>query len=127
MEKLFAGQRIDYTGEQLCSHWARRTFGLEGDCIVSFAGGCDVKPEFMVDLVDLAAGARIYSPLMLHFIIEHFEHDLGKAVLRQRLFASLTGEYLRSTTARPITRDGDDIFLEENFPYRSRLFPPFRR
>ena len=113
MKTHFAEERIDYTGEQLRSHWARRTFGIEGDCIVAFRGICDVKPEFMVDLVDLEAGSRIYSPLMLHFIIEHFDSDLEKGVLKQRLLAAIVCEYLRSTTGRPITRQGDDIFLEE--------------
>jgi hypothetical protein len=106
-------ERIDYTGEQLQSQWARRTFGIEGDCIVAFTGTCDVKPEFMVDLVDLEAGSSIYSPLMLHFIVEHFDGDLEKGVLRQRMLAATACEYLRSATGRSITRQGDDIFLEE--------------
>lgn len=113
MKAFFAEQRIDYTGEQLRSHWARETFGIEGDCIVSFLGSCDVSPEFMVDLLDLAAGARIYSPLMLHFIAEHFERDLGKGVLRQRLLAALTGEYLREESGREIVRRGDDLYLSD--------------
>jgi hypothetical protein len=113
LKTFFARERIDYTGEQLRSHWARGMFGVEGDCIVSFAGACDVKPEFMVDLADLAEGSRIYSPLMLHFIAEHFERDLEKGVLRQRLLATLACEHLRTTTGREITRSGDDLYLGE--------------
>jgi hypothetical protein len=107
----FSGDRIDYTGEQLRSNWLREKFGIEGDCIVAFVGECDVKPEFMVDLVDLREGSRIYSPLMLHFIVEHTGPDLEKGVLRQRLLASIAAEHLREVTGRPITREGDDLYL----------------
>lgn len=95
------------------SHWARNSFGLEGDCIVSFTGACDVKREYMVDLVDLESGSRIYSPLMLHFIAEHFGCDLEKGVLRQRLLAALACEYLRDASGRRVVRRGDDLFFEE--------------
>jgi hypothetical protein len=113
LETHFAQQRIDYTGEQLRSHWVRKEFGIEGDCIVSFIGACDVKPEFMVDLVDRQSGSRIYSPLMLHFIIEHFDSDLEKGILRQRLLAAIAAEYLSSASDRSIVRQGDDIYLDK--------------
>jgi hypothetical protein len=109
----FTKDRIDYTGQQLRSNWALEMFGLAPDCIVAFVGECDVKPEFMVDLVDLRAGSRIYSPLMLHFIVEHSGADLEKGVLRQRLLAAIAGEHLRAATGRHIARDGDDLYLEE--------------
>lgn len=109
----FSEKRIDYTGQQLRSNWARDTFGISGDCIVAFAGECDVKPEFMVDLVDLREGSKIYSPLMLHFIVKHAGPDLEKGVLRQRLLAAIAAEYLRAATGRLITRDGDDLYLEK--------------
>ena len=113
MQTYFSEKQIDYTGEQLRSRWIRTTFGVEGDCIASFVGGCDVKPEFMVDLVDIADGSSIYSPLMLHFIIEHFEADLEKAVLRQRLLAAIARDWLSGKTGLEIARDGDDLYLGE--------------
>ena len=113
MEFHFAQQRIDYTGEQLHSHWARMAFGIEGDCIVSFTGACDVKPEFMVDLVDSQSGSRIYSPLMLHFIVEHFDSGLVKGILRQRLLAAIAAEHLSSASGHVIIRRGDDLYLNE--------------
>jgi hypothetical protein len=113
LNKLFTENRIDYTGEQLRSNWALEMFGTEPDSIVSFTGECDVKPEFMVDLVDLREGSRIYSPLMLHFIVEHAGADLEKGVLRQRLLAAIAGDYIRRETGRTITRDGDDLYLQE--------------
>lgn len=109
----FSERQIDYTGEQLAPHWLRKTFGLEGDCMVSFVGACDVAQEFMVDLVDLEAGSRIYSPLMLHFLVEHFDGDLEKGVLRQRLLASLARDYLSEASGKPIVRRGDDLYLGE--------------
>ena len=72
-----------YDGTPLHSRWAERTFGVEGDSIVVFRGPCDVPPENIVDLEDLRAGSRIAGPDMLHFIVEQFERDLEKAVLRQ--------------------------------------------
>lgn len=113
MNVHFAEQRIDYTGEQLHSHWARKTFGIKGDCIVSFLGSCDVKPEFMVDLEDIESGSRIYSPLMLHFIIEHFGCNLDRGILMQRLLAALACEHLRDASGLPIVRSGDDLYLEK--------------
>jgi hypothetical protein len=113
VKSYFSDKIVDYTGEQLRSGWAGRTFGIEGDCIVAFIGECDVKPEFMVDLRDLEAGEKIYSPLMLHFIIEHSEVDLEKGVLRQRLLAAIAADYLRDASGRSISRDGDDLYFEQ--------------
>ena len=113
LNTYFAEKRIEYTGQQLQSGWAKKIFGLEGDCIVSFIGQCDVKLEYMVDLIDLQEGSRIYSPLMLHFIVEHSGADLEKGVLRQRLFAVIAGELLRAETGLPIVRSGDDLYLEK--------------
>ena len=107
----FADERIDYTGEQLASGWAEQCFGLSGDSMVAFVGACDVKPEFMVDLEDLRAGAEIRSEEMLHFIIEHGDRDLPRAVLRQRLLVALLAESLnRRLGENRIRREGDDLF-----------------
>ncbi len=81
-----------YTGEQLHSSFAYTTFGILGDSIVAFCGPCDVKTERIVDIEDLRGQNRIYSESMLHFIIEHYDTDLEKAVLRQMTFASIVKE-----------------------------------
>ncbi len=99
--------RIDYDGTQIHSLWAYRSFGVQGDSIVSFQGGCEIPFANMVDLEDVRARSRIASPLMLHFIVEHFDLDLEKAVLRQRLLASIAGERL----GKEVRRDGDDLYL----------------
>jgi hypothetical protein len=44
---------------------------------------------------------------MLHFIAEHFDLDLEKAVLRQRLLAAI----VRDELGGEVRRDGDDLFL----------------
>jgi len=107
----FIPARIAYTGEQLHSHWAYRAHDLLGDSAVAFIGPCDVKPEFMKDVEDLKAGSRIYSEEMLHFIIEHFDVDLDRAVLRQRLLMALMAEALNARLGRPaVARRGSDLY-----------------
>jgi len=95
----FAEREIKYTGAELRSGWLRAAFGLEGDAIAAFIGECDVAPEHMVDLEDLAAGAKIYSRRMLHFIAEHGDPDLRRAVLRQRLLVAIAGECIQRMVA----------------------------
>jgi hypothetical protein len=107
IETRFVPDRIDYDGSQIHSLWAYRTFGIQGDSIVAFLGGCEVRPEHMVDLEDVRARSRIASPLMLHFIVEHFDRDLEKAVLRQRLLAALARDLL----GPEVRREGDDLFF----------------
>lgn len=101
-----------YDGRQLSSLWAFRRFGLQGDSIVAFAGPCRVAGEALVDVADARAGAIIVSRRMLHFIAEHFDRDLEKAVLRQRLLTVLAGEEIARRTGRCPQRKGDDLFYE---------------
>ena len=113
MKTKFLKETIDYTGEQLSSLWAYKTAGLQGDSIVSFIGKADVS-EHLVDLEDVKAMAFIYSEQMLHFIVEHFELDLEKAVLRQRMLMMIIQECLALEGSSPvIERRGDDLFIEE--------------
>jgi hypothetical protein len=107
MKTLWVRSPIDYDGTQIHSLWAYRTFGLQGDSIVAFQGGCEIPFPNMVDLEDVRRRSRIASPHMLHFIAEHFDLDLEKAVLRQRLLSSLACDELGSR----VRRDGDDLFL----------------
>jgi len=121
MKWVFIPKRIDYDGSQLASHFAYKSASLVGDSIVAFVGACDVRPEFMVDVADLASGCEIASRQMLHFIVEHFDADLERAVLRQRLLASILQQAvntrLRSNlivgakSDRFVRRDGDDLFV----------------
>ena len=97
MKYKFTDKIIDYTGQQLRSHYIFETFGLEGDAIVSFVGACAVE-EHMVDLSDKVKKEFIKSEKMLHFLIEHFDSDLEKAILKKRLFVSMILEEIRKDT-----------------------------
>ncbi len=113
MKTLFVRKEIAYTGEQLRALWTYETFGLAGDSIVAFQGPCDVRPEFMLDLEDLRAGAEIKARLMLHFIAELFDAGLREAVLQQRLLVSVIAEIIKGRLRRlAVERKGDDLFVE---------------
>jgi hypothetical protein len=103
-------ERIHYDGSQMQPHWAYRKTGAAGDSVVAFEGSCDVRPERMLDLEDLRAGSVIRGPHMLHFIVEHFDRDLEKAVLRQRLLAAIAREELERAARRRFERRGDDLY-----------------
>ena len=102
---------IVYTGEQLRSLWAYRSFGLLGDSAVAFIGPCDVRPDAMVDIEDHREGAAIRSARMVHFIIEHFRPDLALGVARQRILMMIIGDLVNARIGRPqIRRRGDDLY-----------------
>ena len=83
----FSDTARPYRGPELRSHFARDTFGVEGDSIVAFVGPCDVPVENLVDLEDVRANAPIFSPRMLHFLVERMhlfgsrEEDAGEGEL----------------------------------------------
>lgn len=66
----------------------------------------------MVDLADLLKQSPIYSPDMLHIIIEHFDNDLEKTICRQRLLICLIKEILETKDIK-IVRTGDDLYVGE--------------
>ena len=103
-----------YDGLAMQSLWSYRTCGIAGDSIVAFRGGCDIPAAHILDLEDLLAGSKIYSPDMLHFIIEHFEGDLLLAAHRQRLLAAIVKEWLEQQGVGGLRRDGDDIYRDHN-------------
>jgi len=114
MQTLLHPDPIAYTGHQLRSHWILDTFGLQGDALVAFTGPCHVALSEMVDLADVAAGEAIEAAQMLHLIAEHFDHDLRRAVLRQRLLICIIAERLAAGERVPdLRRDGDDLYAGE--------------
>ncbi|EKD41431.1 MAG: hypothetical protein ACD_73C00723G0004 [uncultured bacterium] len=109
----FADDEILYDGSQLRSHYIYETFGVGGDAILSFIGPCDVKVASMVDLEDVRNNKTIFSHKMVHFIVEHFDDDLTRMVLKQRLLISLIQEELYDSLDEvKIQRRGDDLFVE---------------
>ena len=104
--KLLRGN-VPYDGSPLGPHWAYLRHGVQGDSLLAFAGPCEVRVEALADLEDAKAGAFIYSPLMLHFVLELFGASLEEAVARQWLMASTVAEVL---AARGVERRGNDLY-----------------
>jgi hypothetical protein len=108
----FLRRAIAYDGTQIGPLWAYREFGRQGDSLLAWIGRCSIPTRHMIDQDDVRRRARIASPRMLHFVAEHFDAppDLEKAVLRQRLFATLALEELRARCDADLRREGDDLF-----------------
>jgi len=113
MKTLFSKKRILYDGSQLSERWIYKTFGILGDACVSFIGGCDVEPLYMVDLEDVAHGNTIQAKTMLHFIAEIFSLPRESCVLFQRLFITIIKDILERMTGKYFRREGDDLYLNE--------------
>lgn len=86
LKTLYLNQSISYSGKELEPHWIYRNFDIMGDAVVAFCGEVRVPQSAMLDQTDILDQAYIYSPLMLNFIIEHFDNDLNLGLYRQRLF-----------------------------------------
>jgi hypothetical protein len=114
MRSRFIKEEIGYTGEQLHSLYAYDNFGIAGDSIIAFIGPCDVSLKGIVDLEDVKAGKRIHVPRMLHFIAEHFDFDLEKAILRQYLLVDVIKDLLNEKLGKlTVKRSEGDILINE--------------
>lgn len=113
MQSKFIDKKLDYNGSQLRSHFILEESGLMGDAIVSFAGKCDVK-EHMVDLEDSMKKEFIKSDGMLHFIAEHFDGNLERAILRKRILIGIMLEELHKSVKKvSFNRSGNGIYSGE--------------
>ncbi len=111
MKSLFVSKEVKFTGEQLCSHWAYTNFDLLGDSILSFIGPCELEEKYLVGIDHYKKKTRIRSEKMLHFVVEHFDLDLEKAILKQKLIVSILKDKLNHRLKGDILqRWGDDIF-----------------
>jgi hypothetical protein len=107
MDWVFIENEIEYDGSQLKSLWAYKILGIKEDNIVSFVGPCNVKGEHMIDLEDYIAGYSIYSPKMLHFIVEHFDEiSIRLIYTRQRLLVNIARDLIDPM----VERVGDDLY-----------------
>ncbi len=113
MQWRWLSQEICYTGRELRSGWIADTAAIKGDAMVAFVGPGEVPLEHMVDMEDVQRGVPIKAARMLHFLVEHFDSDLARTVLRQRLLVCRAAEILNQTSMREIRRDGDDLFVED--------------
>ncbi|KUO75601.1 MAG: hypothetical protein APF81_27560 [Desulfosporosinus sp. BRH_c37] len=104
---------LNYDGTQLQSLFAYKNFGLMGDSMSIFRGTCQVGENEMVDMEDVLAEDWIYSEDMLHFIVEHFEMDLEKTIIRQRLLIATIKEELEKLGVTTLSRRGDDLYEED--------------
>lgn len=105
---------IAYTGEQLRSNFAYTTFGIVGDSIIAFCGPCDVKLKEMVDIEDLKAGRAIYSEYMLHFIVEHYDTDIEKIILRQLLLATIVRDAINEIKGKLLVKRVNSDLYEDD-------------
>jgi hypothetical protein len=111
MRSLFLNTDLAYSGDAILAHWALKQHHVQGDSVIAFIGPCEVRLDKMVDLCDVASGAFIYSPRMVHFIIEHFDLDLEKAVWQQRLLVAMIQEEVQQRAGRLcLKRDGNDLY-----------------
>jgi hypothetical protein len=114
MVRIFLSpEELVYRGPELSSHFAYRMFDVIGDSCVAFIGGCWVETGDLVDLADQKKNERIFSKQMVHFILENFDHDLEKAVFRQRLFAAIVAQELQYRGVAHVLRRGDDLYVGE--------------
>jgi uncharacterized protein len=110
-----------YDGSPLSGHWAYLTHGIQGDSLLAFEGPCEVAVEALADLADAKDGAFIYSPRMLHFVLELFGPSLEEAVTRQWLMAATAADEINARlsqrlagrAAKParVERDGNDLWV----------------
>lgn len=110
LETKFLEETLRYTGKELKSHFAYRTFNIIGDSLVAFTGGCEVEIGDLVDIADAKRKDGIFSEEMLHFIGEFFCDDLEKTILRQRLLMSIIKDEVEARTKSHLVRVGDDVY-----------------
>ena len=112
MQYVIIRQDMEYDGSQLRPHWIYDHFELLGDAAVAFCGMALQSAQEMVDVSDVKDKEGIFSPYMLHFIIEHFGSDLELAIYRQRIFLSLIKDELARMEIYP-QRIGDRLYLKQ--------------
>jgi hypothetical protein len=118
MISVFLPKKIKYNGSQITSLWAYKNLGVLGDSIVSFIGPCNIPLKNILDVEDIRAKNKIFSSLMLHFIIEHFDCDLEKTILRQRLLTTIVRDVLTSSEfgvrTSEFKRIGNNLYCIKN-------------
>lgn len=112
MQGIVLKQSFNYNGSQINSLWGYMKTDVQDDSIIAFRGECDVQVIHMIDLEDKKDEDNIYSPDMLHFIIEHFDSiDIKLIYARQRFFTCIVAEVLAHKNIIT-SRIGDDLFIE---------------
>ena len=111
MRSLFIRDEILFTGEQLTSFWAYKNYDILGDNIVTFIGPCRVDQKFIIGIDHFKKKTQIKSERMLHFLVEHFDLDLERAILRQKLLVDILKDKLNHRLKGDVLqRWGNDLF-----------------
>jgi hypothetical protein len=114
MKSLYVKEKMKFTGEQLEPHWTYKNLDILGDSILAFVGPCDLKEEYLVGVDHFKKKTQIKSEMMLHFLVEHFDQDLEKAILRQKLLMSILKDKLNHRLGGDVfQRWGNDIFDQD--------------
>ncbi|MFP3908406.1 MAG: DUF366 family protein [Archaeoglobaceae archaeon] len=109
MDWVFIDSELGYDGSQIRSLWAYREAGIKEDSVISFIGSCDVRGDAQVDYEKVVLQEEIYSPKMLHFIVEHFDEvSLRLICTRQRFLTCLVQDLLDKECK--ISREGHNLF-----------------
>jgi len=103
LETRILEERIDYTGDQLHSHFVREKTGITSDGVLAFRGACAVTGSSLVDLEDAEQHSSIIAEEMLHFIGEHFECTLRETNYRLRIFVCIVSESIRVIGKKKLT------------------------
>jgi len=108
MDWIFLDSEKEYDGSQIKSLWAFKNFRLKEDSIIGFIGPCSVRGDSLVDFEDYLDNQVIYSPKMLHFIVEHFDEVSVRLICtRQHLLVTIVKDVLDN---HDVMRKGDDLF-----------------
>ena len=114
MKSLFIKEEILFTGEQLLSYWSYTHHDLPGDSILAFIGPCQVDEKYIVGIDHYLKKTQIKSERMLHFLVEHFDQELEKAILRQKLLVDIVKDKLNHRLKGDVLqRWGDDLYDTE--------------
>ncbi|KPL00057.1 MAG: hypothetical protein AMJ90_08915 [candidate division Zixibacteria bacterium SM23_73_2] len=114
MRSLYIKEKIKFTGEQLVPFWTFERFDLLGDSIVVFIGPCELQERYVIGIDHWKKKTEIKSESMLHFLVEHFDLDLEKAILRQKILVNILKDKLNHRLGGDVfQRWGDDIYDED--------------
>jgi len=111
MTFLLAPDKLELTPEVLKPHWALKRFKLVGDSIVAFRGGVKLSPEQYVDLLEAQRERPIPNVDLLHFVVEHFDDDLERAILKENILINIAQEkILHRAPKSGVMRWGDNLY-----------------
>lgn len=102
-----------YDGSQIEPNWAFKEFKIKESSIISWIGSMDIKSSKIIDYEDVHL--EIKADEMLHFIIEHFDHqpaDIRMSYHRQRIMVTLVKDALDEVGIK-VHREGDDLYFQD--------------